>query len=599
MDTGKTALITAPEPELDALSFALPEPESVGHWIGRLPMANVPESASQLRQATFEIARLQTDWSTRMALLEGIRPTVQYLSGRLDRLASDESDQSDVTARLAQRLQSNLNSGYRAVIVDLANQSNQSAFTDEARATASLAVHRALTDLSRTLLRTVQFYVAPADRLWLKLNQLYLFAEQHGMQDHVHPDMEGNSKLSLSITGAYLRALLLAMAKPYQLRHRQLAEIFSALSDWVQRVSLTPHRGDTLHLVDLASDQGPAYASQVSVSDPEMMRDIHPERLAGDLAIHLRRAFTEDTASIDEALIQHLVDAWSQVRPRAYGRSPTADPMKICIGIPAIHHFVSGGAGFEDLLNRDNDGRGSSEINPFLQQEIKTLPATGDRPADIWDAAFDVGGRIPVNPEFENSEIELYPQENQDREEASRAEDQRHYDATTADISPGGYRLRWNEPYPSSLQTGELLGLRDESDPRWCLAVIRWLRQDAKGAFMGVELVAPRAAATAIRPVQSRGNPSAYQHALLLPALQPIRQPPSLITRPGDFEAGQKVQFVEDGKQITAQLGECVIKTESFNQFTFRLLGGYLEKPGNGRTMGVAGDFNQQNRGFR
>ena len=48
MENGRTTLLTAPAPELENLSFALPEPESVGEWIGRLPMANVPEAAGQI-----------------------------------------------------------------------------------------------------------------------------------------------------------------------------------------------------------------------------------------------------------------------------------------------------------------------------------------------------------------------------------------------------------------------------------------------------------------------------------------------------------------------------------------------------------------------
>jgi EAL domain-containing protein (putative c-di-GMP-specific phosphodiesterase class I) len=109
-----------------------------------------------------------------MDLLEAIRPTLHYLCARLDRTASSTSTQSDNVARLAQRLQTNLCSGYKAVILAaLADKGG-----DGALKTVSLAIHRALSDLSRTLLRTLQFYVAPADRLWLELNQLYLLGEQ-------------------------------------------------------------------------------------------------------------------------------------------------------------------------------------------------------------------------------------------------------------------------------------------------------------------------------------------------------------------------------------------------------------------------------------
>jgi len=114
---GQATLLTAPAPELESLSFALAEPESVSEWISRLPMANVSETAGQIRQATFEIARLDTDFGSRMRLLEGIRPTVLYLAARLDKAANSAGNQADAISRLAQRLQMNLCSGYRAVVL--------------------------------------------------------------------------------------------------------------------------------------------------------------------------------------------------------------------------------------------------------------------------------------------------------------------------------------------------------------------------------------------------------------------------------------------------------------------------------------------------
>ena len=40
---------------------------------------------------------------------------------------------------------------------------------------------------------------------------------------------------------------------------------------------------------------------------------------------------------------------------------------------------------------------------------------------------------------------------------------------------------RWAQPFPPPLQTAELIALRDQADPRWCLAVARWIRQDEQG----------------------------------------------------------------------------------------------------------------------
>ena len=73
MDKGLSVQLTAPDAELEGLSFAPSEPDAVSEWIGRLPMANASDAASQIRQATFEIARLKTGWLERMGFLVEIQ----------------------------------------------------------------------------------------------------------------------------------------------------------------------------------------------------------------------------------------------------------------------------------------------------------------------------------------------------------------------------------------------------------------------------------------------------------------------------------------------------------------------------------------------
>jgi hypothetical protein len=64
----------------------------------------------------------------------------------------------------------------------------------------------------------------------------------------------------------------------------------------------------------------------------------------------------------------------------------------------------------------------------------------------------------------------------------------------------------------------------------------------------------------------------------MLPELRPIGQPATLITPPSPFQPGQKVHIRRQAAQSTALLTQRAHKTESFNQFTFQLLAGYLEK---------------------
>jgi hypothetical protein len=92
-----------------------------------------------------------------------------------------------------------------------------------------------------------------------------------------------------------------------------------------------------------------------------------------------------------------------------------------------------------------------------------------------------------------------------------------------------------------------------------------------------LELIAPRAIPVAIRLIQKKGGPTDYARALLLPELAAIRQPATLIAPAMRFKGQQKIHVQRQGIQATAQLAEEQLRTESFTQFTFRMLDGYLE----------------------
>jgi hypothetical protein len=137
--------------------------------------------------------------------------------------------------------------------------------------------------------------------------------------------------------------------------------------------------------------------------------------------------------------------------------------------------------------------------------------------------------------------------------------------------------VRWTTPLPNQLQTGELLAIREREDARWCIAVSRWIRHSDQETLMGIELLAPKAIPIAVRMLQKRGNNTDYHRAVLLPALEAIGQPAMLITPRLPYNESQKVQLKRHGIQATGQLMRRVRMTESFTQFTFRMLDGYLE----------------------
>lgn len=579
MQDGLTVKVTIPDTDLDVLSFCDPHPSAIADWVASLPMANTADTATQLRQATFELTRLNTNFSVRMELLESVRPTIHYICARLDKTAASSANHGDAIARLAQRLITNLCSGYKVVVVEALEELSENPALG--KNVIPLAAHRALSDLSRTLLRTLQLYVAPGDRLWLDLNQLYFLAERLEVNNIEQEDPENHSTTNTTIADTYLRSLLLACCKPNQLRYQHLAQVFNALEVWTPQATIENNTDDALFVIDLESDQGPQYSKLLK--NPDEPRSIRSDVLVYELEAYLKKidGGIEIPEYVPNDILSHLVDAWGLMKPRAFKRAPASGSVKICMGLRAVHYFLSGGVEFVDQLPR-TDAVLQREVNPFLadEQELDVVESN----KDVWDDAFDLRVRIPVNPNIDDPDrIILQPQHlpkpvsKAKKAEQAAKQSFNFYDTIAVDTSPGGYRIRWKEPLPGNVQTGELLGLRDETDPRWCIAVIRWIRQNNQGAAMGIQLLAPRAIPVAVRVIKKRGGPTDYVRALLLPALQPIDQPAMLITPVVPFQEKNKIHVQRQGIQTTAQLTTSVLRTESFNQFTFRMLDGYLE----------------------
>ncbi|MEM1437039.1 MAG: hypothetical protein AAGG11_23525 [Pseudomonadota bacterium] len=560
-------------------------------------MANTASAAKLVDECVTEIACLHTTPDARMELLEVLRPAVHYLATRLDRAALAPSQQSDDLGNLAQHLQNCLCEGYNAVVRDvLQNQSAQRGLNKDLLAKA---IHRSISDFSRQLLRTLQLYVSAPPDIWLTMNQLYLLAEQMEIAGTRLPDPENHHELALSVTDVYMRQLLLSCCRPNQLRHRHLSRIFNALEQWVSRVFLEAPNPDALFRIDLMSDHGPIYST---LNRP----CTEPRSIRTDVLVYELEAYLRDIDSsipipdfIDNELLSQLIGAWGKITERSHRRTPSDTELLVSVGLRNVHFFLSGGVVFSEQVT-DTDALLRREINPFLDtlDQSPSSPGAERSNGDVWENAFDLRVRIPQNPNVANPEKILLtgqlkggPDERQPAITEGFAESDsvslyRYHRTRTVDTSPSGYRIRWPERLPPNLKTGELVAVREASDQRWCIAVVRWIQQEAgQATTTGIELISPRAIPIAARVVQKRGGPTDYARALLLPEIKAISQEAMLITPKVPFATEQKVHLQRQGIQNTAQLRSCVEATESFNQFTFRMLDGYLENPGARRTM--------------
>ncbi len=563
--------LSAPAAELPTLGFAAADAAAIGEWVAQLPMANTIESAGLLHRAVTEIGRLQTEGAQRFALLEVVRPPLHYLCARLDRNSAQGAGTGEGHAQLAQALQVELAAGYRAVVRDLLEVDSEVLDRD----LAGHAIHRALSDGSRTLVRSAQYYSTVPPRTWYEINHLYRLAEQLDVVAESYGDDENHAGAPLSITDTYLRIALFATAKPNQLRPPQLTMVFNALEHWTPELEIGRAQDDVLFVVDLDADRPPSYRDLAGAAAKrgDSVRGIRTDVLVYGLEAYLAEIASDVAVPdfIGNDLLRHLVHAWGVLKKRSFRRARASGALKVCVGLRAVHFYVSGGVEFAEQVGT-TEALLKREINPFLDSPAS---ASQGQP-DVWSNAFDVRGtRIPENPNvIDPTRILVAGLKKSSSDEL----DSRYpcHDAEVIDTSPAGYCIRWLSDMRAPLVSGEIIAIREPDASRWVLAVIRWIRQEGE-LRLGMELLSPRAIPVAIRVLQKRSGPREPQRALLLPAIESIAQPAMLITPRLPFKESQKIQIQRQGVHATAQLMRRVHVTESFTQFTFRMLDGYLE----------------------
>ncbi len=563
--------LIVPDSTFAGLSVCDTDPAALAEWVGHLPMAHTFEAAHQLLKVATELARISAEPELRFNCLEIIRPPTHYICARLDRTAAGASAAGEGHAQLAQSVQKELVLGYKAVVRD-ALASDE--LTDSLKDLLGNAMHRTAADLSCALLRTYEFYTDAPAKAWYELNQLYRLADDLGIATNAYSDEQSRGGGMLTLADVYLRIALLAVAKPNQLRQKDLSAIFNALDQWTPRITIGAPADDTMFVVDLGADSPPSYRELGSHAG-DQLRGIRTDVLVYELEAYLAEMASDvpvpDYIGLD--LLRHLAHAWGVMKKRSFRRSRSSGPMKICVGLRTMHYYICGGVEFADQLGT-TEALLRREINPFMQEQAAQRPA---RPGDVWDNAFDLrGAKMPMNPNIDDpSRILLNSRRLQTRDAVEAAYP--YYDCEILDTSPSGYCVRWMTPLPNQLQTGELLAIRERDDARWCIAVSRWIRHSDQETLMGIELLAPKAIPIAVRMLQKRGNNTDYHRAVLLPALEAIGQPAMLITPRLPYNESQKVQLKRHGIQATGQLMRRVRMTESFTQFTFRMLDGYLE----------------------
>lgn len=563
-----------PAQDLGRLTLVSHQPRKLREWVDALPMINVGETSRQVFQTLQELTRLQLDPATRLELLEILRPVAHTLCNALSKHYLGQSvmlpERATKVATLAQSMQSHLAIGYKLVALAVLDKLGPKREPEQLKQ-AALALHRAISELTDNLLRSTQLYLNTPPRLWLELHSLYLCAADSQLAHLPVPDPVLHRQAAAStVEHAYIRALLLATCKPNKLRQTEIAQIHQLAELWTPLVTLREFGGSgELFVFDLSKDAPPTYRTLAQAGSADHVRAIDPSRLVARLG-ELRLSApgvapkAHGEASLSTSLLQHLVQAWSELSERSFSRVAADGTLHACLGLTALHYFLSGGRDFDTMM-RGDQGRYlvTDSDNPFLKtKQVEHRP--DDRQGkDVWALAF--GGGVSEKAPSD------YGLKFQEKVDAAPRYDV--HSCQIVNISPGGYCIEWAGEVPAGVRAGEILGLREETQASWSIGVIRWVKQlPGHGAQLGIEVLAPKAKPCGARVIKKTGESSEYMRTLMLPELKSIGRPATLITPALTFRAGYKVGLNIDGEEVKIHLSRQVSATPSFCQFEFSQL---------------------------
>lgn len=543
-----STLLTLPIQALDSSCCFTCTEAGLAIWLETLPLANPEQAGRQLHDALAELHQVHLSPGPRMALLEQLRRTVQRVSTALtSRFNKQSSAPVQQLTQLILTLPQQLTTGYQLVAAhSLSLDGTQTLDT----ALAVLSLHRACSELTLMLQRHQQCYqLAPAGA-WLTLHQLYAM----GRQQQLHRLLPADDSHSCLET-VYIGALLCACAKPNQLRQDDFISLHQQLTSFAKHCRITTGDEKALFTLNPQADSPPAYRQ---LSDPQHhWLDLDTEALAEQLRGQLRQPQSELLTSPD--LLKHLLLCWGGISTRNFMRHQGQEDLDLCVGLSAVHHYLSGEQPFAQQLQlRDDKIFTGERENLFLkvqQSARRSKNISGSRYQNHSDLV----------------EIELKPIDEQLQDTAPAQQQPsvfKRHRLGSINTSAQGFCLLWPRQNSVALKTGDIVGINVGNAQAWNIAVIRWLEHGVSNSRFGLQLISPSAVPYAARPIKKKAVQADYMRALLLPELATVGRPACLLTPTIAFVEGQRVMLNQHGRKVQVDLGKKLNQQGAYQLFT-------------------------------
>ncbi|WP_323814252.1 hypothetical protein [Cellvibrio sp. NN19] len=586
--------LNVPTEGLAQLSFCGGNKEAqVKAWLQSLPLTQTQQVSAQLYMAVHELSRLRTSSENRLAILELLRtPIHQTLSGLALKYLNQPlilPEAALKTATVAQAIQKHFLNSYLAVVKEICTPHATKVPPEQ----QALVIHRSLTALSLLLLRSYQLYLPVPGQVWTEIHALYQLACALELEQLPVEDKLPHQQDLKTIHNVYLRILLLASARPNQLRQDEIESTYNVLELLAPGAELHPYQPggkENLFVVLTDSNRPPFYKSHWRpASNPgvEPPLEIRTSPLVSKLK-ELQSIGNEGVdASVSQrnqlnlsaALTKHLLQAWSHLALRSFERQEVNAEIEVTVGLTNIHFHLADQQPFNLFLNQGSAVAGAPTKGAIFQKRgVQLKVEETKKTSDPWGDAFEIVGTpfdgralptLNIEKKIQSQELENYQGQHP------------VYTVPLIDRSLGGYGLEWRNEIPVQVRAGELLGLREYGRNKWSIGVVRWAHQIKGATQLGIQIIAPHAVPVGLAAIQKTGGFAEYLRALQIPELRAVNQPASMITNAITFHEHSKARLYTQPQAHTEtphegdksiQLTQRIFATGAFSQFGFREL---------------------------
>ena len=520
------------------------KPAKVEKWLAELPLLNVADTARRLFTNLSMYNRMAIEDRDRFKLLELYRYPISQLSRELRKQYIGQpmplSEKYKTIAEQNRQFATELAYGYKRLVSHALDDAAADKLSQQEQA---IAIGRSIGYLTEVLLISYQIYAPHPPGVWQEIHALYRAAVTAEVDELAFEHSLGQESHNSSVADCYKHAILLGIADPYHLPPRVTDRIHQYLAQWAHLARLLPAPDNYDPTCQFLIDQGadrPAMPPGEKVDDPsrqhallntvDLTRTLHDQITTAkfDQAPELESTDQRLHDDVGHDTLHRLVQAWGVHPKRQFRRNAPAQAVQIeaVTGVEQINFFLNGKQRFQVS---------SSFVGPMPKRTWLGKGSGQVRPAGSGDEADTMTWEL-------------------------------------CDESAGGLALQRRGVSAARLNVGDLIATRVRGVKQpWELSVVRWVKSSNPSSVqVGLQRLAPRVEAVAIKVMHDDKRESDFIMALLLPEIKALKQPETLATPRGVFKP-DRIIYLDNGYRLFPTIASRLVEiTSAFERIRFK-----------------------------